>query len=117
VPQRRALFEKELGVRTVESNVEAARDARMLLLSVKPQHMAVALAGIGAAIGEQTLVISIAAGISTSYIEHHLAHGKKWRVVRSMPNTPMLVGEGMVALTGGAHATRDDVTAARKLFE
>lgn len=117
VPQRRALFEQELKVRAIESNIEAAKQARMLLLSVKPQHMAVALAGIGAAIGEQTLVISIAAGISTGYIEHHLGHGKKWRVVRSMPNTPMLMGEGMAAICKGAHATAADLTSARRLFE
>jgi pyrroline-5-carboxylate reductase len=117
VPQRRAIFEEQLKVKAVADNVEAARQARTLLLSVKPQQMPVALSGIGAVIGAETLVISIAAGIGTEYIERHLGGRAKWRVVRSMPNTPMLVGEGMVALARGAFATEADIASARKLFE
>jgi pyrroline-5-carboxylate reductase len=117
-PQRRELFQQQLKIKAVEENLEAARDARAILLSVKPQHMAAALSGIGQVIAPQrTLVISIAAGISTSFIEKHLNAGRPWRVVRTMPNTPMLVGEGMVALAPGAHATRDDLATARRLFE
>lgn len=116
-PARRELFETQLGIMSVEDNATAARDARAILLSVKPQQMAAALAGIGAVITEQTLVISIAAGISTRFIENHLGAGKRWRVVRTMPNTPMLVGEGMVALAPGTNASAQDLAAARKLFE
>ena len=116
-PQRRALFEEELKVQTVADNLEAARQARTLLLSVKPQQMPVALAGIGKAISDSTLIISIAAGISTNYLQRHLGPGRKWRVVRAMPNTPMLVGEGMVALAGGENAMAADVAQARRFFE
>jgi pyrroline-5-carboxylate reductase len=114
---RRELFERALGVRAMEDNVEAARQCRMLLLSVKPQQMQSALAGIGQAIAGDTLIISIAAGISTGYIERALGGGKPWRVVRTMPNTPMLVGQGMVAMAPGAHATREDMGRTRELFE
>jgi pyrroline-5-carboxylate reductase len=117
VPQRRGIFEQQLGVKAVTDNVEASRQARTLLLSVKPQQMPIALAGIGAAIEESTLIVSIAAGISTSYIQTHLGGDKRWRIVRSMPNTPMLVGEGMVALAPGQHATPQDIAAARQWFE
>jgi pyrroline-5-carboxylate reductase len=116
-PQRRELFSQQLKIKAVEENATAARDAKMLLLSVKPQHMAAALGGLGAVIGEETLIVSIAAGISTTFIEKHLGGGKRWRVVRSMPNTPMLVGEGMVAIARGANASADDLAAARRLFE
>jgi pyrroline-5-carboxylate reductase len=116
-PQRRELFEDQLSIRAVDNNLDAARDAKTLLLSVKPQHMATALAGIGGAISERTLIISIAAGISSAFIEKHLGGGGKWRVVRTMPNTPMLVGEGMVAVAAGTHATRDDIAETRQLFE
>ena len=71
----------------------------------------------GAVMSPQTLVISIMAGISTSFIEKHLGAGHAWRVVRTMPNTPMLVGEGMVAIAPGAHATPEDLAEARKLFQ
>ncbi|MDB5330775.1 MAG: Pyrroline-5-carboxylate reductase [Phycisphaerales bacterium] len=116
-PQRRELFERELKVRSIEENAQAARQAKVLLLSVKPQQMQAALAGIGAAADARTLIISIAAGIGSAYIEHHLGAGKNWRVIRAMPNTPMLVGEGMVGLARGTHATADDVAVARKIFE
>ena len=115
-PQRRDLFQ-QLGIRAVESNLDAAREARVLLLSVKPQQMADALGGIGTVLNPDALVVSIAAGITTAFIEQHLAQGRRWRVVRTMPNTPMLVGEGITALAPGAHATADDVARARRVFE
>jgi pyrroline-5-carboxylate reductase len=117
-PQRRELFQEQLKIKAVAENLEAARDAKVILLSVKPQHMAAALAGIGQVVAPQrTLVISIAAGISTTFIETHLNAGRPWRVVRTMPNTPMLVGAGVAALSPGAHASREDVATARRLFE
>src|SRR5205823_13201580 len=107
------LLTNDLGIRAVESNDEVARQSRMVLLSVKPQQMESALAGIGAVMDPRTLIISIAAGISSAYIERHLGPGARWRVVRSMPNTPMLVGEGMVAIARGANATADDLATAK----
>jgi pyrroline-5-carboxylate reductase len=115
-PQRRELFSDKLGIRAVQDNATAARDAGVILLSVKPQTMDVALQGLGRVTAERSLIISIAAGISTKYIEQHLGGGKKWRVVRAMPNTPMLVGEGMVVLAPGSNADGDDLATARRLF-
>jgi len=114
---RRRLFTEQLGIKAVEANADAARYARSLLLSVKPQHMADALATIGGAMRPDALVISIAAGITTDVIERSLGDGKKSRVVRAMPNTPMLVGEGMTALAPGANATPDDLRRVRRIFE
>ena len=115
--QRRAFFEGQLGIRTVEDNREVAREARMILLSVKPQQMKDVLAGIGPILRPDALIISIAAGVSSQFIETHLGQGKNWRVIRTMPNTPMLVGQGMVALARGRNATEADAAEARKLFE
>jgi pyrroline-5-carboxylate reductase len=114
---RRQLFSSELGIKTVTENADAARDARVLLLSVKPYQMQDVLAGIGAVLRPDTLVISIAAGVRASSIEKHLGGAGRWRVVRSMPNTPMLVGEGMVAIAKGGHATDADLATARRVFE
>src|SRR5579862_5732510 len=75
---RRDLFSRDLGVKAVENNADAARSARVLLLSVKPQMMAAALASLGPALCSQTLIISIAAGISSAFIEKHLPAGKPW---------------------------------------
>jgi pyrroline-5-carboxylate reductase len=115
-PQRRELFHSQLRVNAVEDNLQVARNSNILLLSVKPQQMAAALSGIGACADcSRTLIISIAAGISTAFIEKHLGNDD-WRVVRTMPNTPMLVGQGIVAIAPGAHATTADLEIARRLF-
>lgn len=116
-PQRRDLFAGELKVPAVQDNAQVASQSATLLLSVKPQHMAQVLEGIAPVARGDALIVSIAAGISTRFIESHLGGAHEWRVIRAMPNTPMLVGEGMVALSRGQHATADDAAAARTLFE
>jgi pyrroline-5-carboxylate reductase len=114
---RRQLFEQELKIRATESNVEIARQSATVMLCVKPQYMQPALENLGAAMDPSTLIISIAAGISSAFIARQLGDGKHWRIVRSMPNTPMLVGEGMVAIAPGANAGQQDLDAARRIFE
>lgn len=114
---RRELFQSDLGIKAVDDNATVAGTSRHLLLSVKPQQIQGALAGIGAVMSLETRVISIMAGISTAYIEKHLGGNKPWRVIRTMPNTPMLVGEGMVGICPGAYATASDIADAKKLFE
>jgi pyrroline-5-carboxylate reductase len=66
-------------------------------------------------IPENALIISIAAGISTRFIEQNLG-SRPCRVIRTMPNTPMLVGEGMVAMAPGSRATPADMDDARRIF-
>src|SRR5262245_6433038 len=117
VEARRELFSKQLGIQSVIDNAEAAREAKVLLLSTKPYQMKDALAPVGAVMSEQTLVISIAAGITSRAIVEALGGGKKWRVIRTMPNTPMLVGEGVVGMAPGEYATREDLQLARRIFE
>jgi pyrroline-5-carboxylate reductase len=119
---RRRLFSEELAIATSAGCEEAARDADILLLAVKPFVMGEALGQLKAAARRDALYISIAAGISTRFIESALGGGEggggsKPRVVRVMPNTPMLVGKGMSAIAKGAHATDGDVIKAEKIFE
>ena len=114
-PARRELF-ASLGIRTVERAVDAAGDAATVLLSVKPQQMADVLAALGPVVRPETLLLSIAAGKATAFIEKHLG-GQARRVVRAMPNTPMLIGEGMVGICRGARATDADMATARRMFE
>jgi len=116
-PQRREYFENQLHIKTAEAAVDAARGAKIVLLCVKPFQMEQVLRDLMPGIDEKSLLISIAAGISSGFIEKTLAGGKRWRVIRAMPNTPMLVGRGMVAIAAGTNAKKDDLTAARKLFE
>jgi len=83
------------GVGTVGDNSGVAAKARTIVLSVKPQNMSEALASIKDAVRADTLLISIAAGIKTSSICAVLGDRP---VVRVMPNTPALIGEGASAL-------------------
>jgi pyrroline-5-carboxylate reductase len=112
--ERRAEMTERYGVRTVADNVEVARQAEILVLSVKPQVMAKVLEQIGPEIHPHALVISIAAGIPLAAIEAKLPQA---RVIRTMPNTPALVGAGATAIAAGGRATEADLLAAKHIFE
>jgi len=89
------------GVTTVEDNADLAGKAETLVLSVKPQNMTDALGSIKDTIGGETLVISIAAGIKVANITAVLGN---MAIVRVMPNTPALIGEGASALYANEQA-------------
>src|SRR4051812_10296976 len=76
MPARRDLFSQQLKITSVSDNAEAARNAKVLLLSTKPYQMKEALAPVGAVMSDQTLVISIAAGITSRAIVDALGAGK-----------------------------------------
>jgi pyrroline-5-carboxylate reductase len=115
-PQRRQLFQDQLGISAVQENTTAARGSSILLLSVKPQQMESALRDLQSALSPGVLILSIAAGIRTGKIETWLG-SHQYRVIRAMPNTPMLVGAGMVALCRGSAATAADLAMAQRLFQ
>lgn len=104
----------ELDIRITNDNVEAVEDADVVVLATKPQVFAQMLPGISAVLGPAKLLISVAAGISTRLIERALPAGV--RVVRTMPNTPALVGAGATAIAAGSQATDEDLELAETLF-
>ncbi len=114
---RQALFASELGI-PCSGDKGGAAGAEIVILAVKPFIMADALAQIKPAVRPDALIISIAAGISASFIEKALATAAypAPRLVRAMPNTPMLVGKGMSALCRGTHATEHDLITAERIF-
>ncbi len=97
-------LEERYGVAVV-GNREAARRAETLALVVKPQDMGDLLDEIAPELRPGQLIVSLAAGITTAYIEARVPEGVA--VVRVMPNTPALVDEGMAAISPGSHC--DDV--------
>jgi pyrroline-5-carboxylate reductase len=101
------------GVRTVEIS-EALAQADTILLAVKPQDIDALLAEITPVIGNEQLVISVAAGVPTARLESALPPGVP--VVRCMPNTPALVDEAMTAVSGGAHAREEHLALAESLM-
>ena len=103
------------GIHVTTSNVEVAERSEILILSVKPQVLPKVLDEVTANLLPHALVISIAAGIPVATLERHLPLGT--RVVRTMPNTPALVGAGATAIAAGGHATEQDLADATAIFE
>ncbi len=101
-PERIAQPEQAYQVRAVDT-ATAARKADVLVIAVKPQDIDPLLAELAGLIGSGTLVVSLCAGLPTALYERRLPDGVP--VVRVMPNTPMLVGEAMSAISGGRFAT------------
>jgi len=112
-PDRAALLRDRYGIEAV-SNTEAAKSADTLMVTVKPQDMAALLTELGPWIPADRLVISVAAGIPTAFIEQRLADGVP--VVRVMSNTPVLVDEAMSAISAGAHATEEHLRRTEELL-
>ena len=100
--ERSAEITEKFGVHN-GTNQEVASKAETVVLVVKPQDMATVLGEIKDAIQPGALVISLAAGITTNFIENLLPAGTP--VVRVMPNTPALVDQGMAAINSGSHCT------------
>ena len=111
--ERAAELEERYGVAVV-SNVEAATKADTLALVVKPQDMGEVLDEIAGALRPGQLVVSLAAGITTAFIESRVPDGVA--VVRVMPNTPALVDEGMAAISPGSHCDEEHLTEAEELM-
>ncbi|MBS2939677.1 pyrroline-5-carboxylate reductase [Nocardioides sp. J2M5] len=98
--ERARELEERYGVAVV-SNREAAAKATTVALVVKPQDMGDVLDEIAPELRAGQLVVSLAAGITTAFIEARVPDGVA--VVRVMPNTPALVDEGMAAIAPGSH--------------
>jgi pyrroline-5-carboxylate reductase len=106
---------ESIGCSFAASNTEAAESADVILLSVKPQGMPEVLADISSVLTPGQLVISVAASVSTAFIEKQLP--PSIAVVRAMPNTPCLIKQGMTGIAGGSHAEAHQVELAKKIFD
>ncbi len=98
------------------AEISAIKDCDVVLLAVKPQNMDEVLPLMGKVISEKTLIISIAVGITSSFIVKNLGISKA-AVVRAMPNTPALVGKGVTGIAKGEFATDAQLTIAKDLLE
>ena len=91
----------------------AVADADVIVLVVKPQDMREALLEIAGAVPNSALVISIAAGITTTFISQTLPQAA---VVRAMPNTPARIQRGVVGISAGASCNRKQFEQAADLL-
>lgn len=111
---RLAHLTQTYGIVAARTNSDAAREAGIVILCVKPQAIDKVLGEISAVVDGSKLVISIAAGVALAKIEKAFKDGV--RVVRVMPNTPALVLAGAAALAGGKNASAGDLSLAQGIF-
>lgn len=98
----------ETGVRFVESNAECANGARYIILAVKPQYYPEVIKNIKNIVTADHVIISIAPGITMEDLRKQLGFEK--RIVRAMPNTPALIGEGVTAICYDKAAFNEEET-------
>lgn len=112
-PDAAKAFAAETGASTA-AEIQELATADTFLLCTKPHHAADALASLAGAGAADALLISVAAGVSLASLRQAAPAG--FRVIRCMPNTPALVGEGASAFALDADATSDDAATARSLL-
>lgn len=95
-------------------NSEAVSGADVVVFAVKPQHMAELLDQVRDSIGPGTLVVSIAAGLETSFYAQRLPDDVA--IVRVMPNTPATIGQGVAAISTGPGADDSHLDLVERLF-
>ena len=109
-------LERVLECAVETDNDAAVRRSQVVVLCTKPHVVRGVVRDLREAgsLAHQPLLISIAAGVRIADLEEDAGEGA--RVVRAMPNTPSLVGEGMCVLSGGRHATEADVERTSRIF-
>ena len=107
-PAAAEAFSRTTGVSTSSSMAEALADADLVILAVKPQYAAAALDEAKTSL-QGKLLISIAAGLTIQWLSEHAG---TTRIVRVMPNTPALAGEGMSCYAGAPGIAEADLEAA-----
>jgi pyrroline-5-carboxylate reductase len=112
VQERLDQLGEQFGVKAAESSTRLVESADIIVLSVKPQNFTEVLEGIKGCVGKSQLVVSIAAGVTTSDIAKFLPD---IAIIRVMPNTPALVSEGATAIYSG-NADKDAVDNVVKIF-
>lgn len=110
-----SVLEKDLGCRVARSNAEVVNESDVVFLAVKPQYFAGVAEEIRDSVRENQVLVSIIAGWLNARL--HEALGEKARVLRVLPNTPLLVGKGMSCLCGEHDATQDEFDYIESIFK
>ncbi len=104
----RAKAEEKFGIQTVSDNKKVAAEADILFFAVKPIFLPQVLAEITGVVKESTVMVSIVAGKSLAFIQEGLG-GNNRKIVRCMPNTPALVGEGCIGVSPNENVTKAEL--------
>ena len=103
----REKVQKQFGIHVTDSNLDVVNQTEVFILSVKPQFYADVIAEIKDVVKENQIVITIAPGKTLAWLEEQF--GKAVKIVRTMPNTPAMVGEGMTAAVPNKYMTAEEI--------
>jgi pyrroline-5-carboxylate reductase len=109
------IINKELGVCIANSNQELIENSDVIILAVKPNMTRTILEACKNAFDSSKMLVSIAAGIGIKTLKEVIGHNKK--VIRVMPNTPALVGEGMTLVSYDENVDSKELELVKKLFQ
>ncbi len=111
---KKEMVARQLGIISAKSNKDLAENCKYILLAIKPTVIWKVLEEIKEGLTPDTVVISIVAGISTKDIKTYI--GKEHKIVRAMPNTPILLGKGVTALCKNSVVTDKEYDFVCSLF-
>lgn len=111
----RKRVKEQFGIQVTADNHEVVRNSDVVILSVKPQFYAEVIAEIKDDVREDQIIITIAPGKTLAWLKEQF--GKNVKIVRTMPNTPALVGEGMTAACPNEYMTKEEITYVLTLLE
>lgn len=103
----REKVKNQFGIHVTESNISVVEQAEVIILSIKPQFYAEVIAEIANYVKEHQIIITIAPGKTLAWLEEQF--GKAVKIIRTMPNTPAMVGEGMTAAVANQYMTPDEI--------
>lgn len=113
--ERLAWLVKEYGITAAKDSETLVKSSEVAILAVKPQNLTATVNGFSSKITMDKILVSILAGVPIAKIEALLPSGSK--VVRVMPNTPALIGQGTSVLTGGTNVSEDELQSVVNIFE
>ena len=111
----REKIEKELGIQKADTNAQVVDFADVVFLAVKPQFLEGVLDEIKASVKEGQIFISIAPGKTLEWLADHL--GKDTKIIRTMPNTPAMVKEGMMGMCKNELVTDEELQQVKEICE
>lgn len=111
----REKVKEQFGINVTESNKEVAIHAEVIVLSVKPQFYADVIAEIKDIVKEKQMIITIAPGKTLAWLEEQF--GKPVKIVRTMPNTPAMVGAGMTAAVANQYMNEEEISYIKSILE
>ena len=106
---------EQFGIHVTADNKEVVKNAEVIILSVKPQFYADVIAGIRDDVTDDQVIITIAPGKTLSWLADQF--GRAVKIVRTMPNTPAMVGEGMTAACPNEHMTEEEIGRVKEILE